>query len=184
MRSMTAVLPATRRDPRRGSGGDEAARHQPVHPRWTHAPLGGLVLVAVFDAVSAVAGSTRPWARELYRSGTFALSVGPVLIAAAIGTGLIDRARATIGATPVRARVNLHALVMVVMAAASVGDVALRRFVYPDAQRTPWVVLGVTMVALAAALVGGDLGGRLTYRAGVSVQPQDRDVGSDRGNPV
>jgi len=81
-------------------------------------------------------------------------------------------------------RVNLHAVVMVVMAAASAGDIAGRRIVYPDAQRTPWVVLGVTMVALAAALVGGDLGGRLTYRAGGGVQPQDRDVGSDRANPV
>jgi uncharacterized membrane protein len=181
---MTGVAPATRRAPRRQAGRDDATGHEPVHPRWTHAPLGGLVLVAVFDVVSAAAGSTRPWARELYRSGTFALSASPALIAAAIGTGLIDRARATTASTPVRARVNLHAVVMVVMAAASAGDVAVRRIVYPDAQRTPWVVLGVTMVALAAALVGGDLGGRLTYRAGVGVQPQDRDVGSDRANPM
>jgi uncharacterized membrane protein len=77
---------------------------EPLHPRWTHAPLGGLVLVAVFDVISAAAGRTRPWARELYRSGTFALSATPVLIGAAIATGLIDQARATIASTPVRAR--------------------------------------------------------------------------------
>jgi uncharacterized membrane protein len=181
---MTGVLPATHSDHRRGPERDDVKGRVPVHPRWTHAPLGGVVLVAVFDVVSAAAGSTRPWARELYRSGTFVLSATPVLIAAAIGTGLIDRARATIAETPVRAQVNLHAAVMVVMAAASGGDLALRRFVYPDAQRTPWVVLGVTVVALVAALVGGDLGGRLTYRAGVGVQPQHRVVRSDRGDPV
>jgi uncharacterized membrane protein len=181
---MTGVMPATESDHRREPGSDNEMGREPLHPRWTHAPLGGLVVVAVFDVISAAAGSTRPWARELYRSGTFALSAIPVLIAAAIATGLIDRARATIASTPVRARVNLHAVVMVVVAAASAGDLALRRAVYPDAQRTPWVVLGVTMVALAAALVGGDLGGRLTYCAGVGVQPQDRDVGSNGADPV
>jgi hypothetical protein len=31
-------------------------------------------------------------------------------------------------------------------------------------------VLALTVVALVAAVVGGDLGGRLTYRAGVGVQ--------------
>jgi hypothetical protein len=91
----------------------------------------------VFDAVSAVAGSTRPWAHELYRSGTFVLSAMPVLVAAAMATGLIDRARATVARTPVRARVNLHAVVMVGMVFAAAGDLAIRRFVYPDARHTP-----------------------------------------------
>ena len=179
---MTGAVRATQSDYRRDPASDEVTG--PVHPRWTHAPLGALVFVVLFDVVSAAAGSTRPWARELYRSGTFVLSATPVLIAAAIATGLIDRARATIARTPVRARVNLHAVVMVVMAAASAGDLALRRVVYPDARHTPWVVLGVSMVALAAALVGGDLGGRLTYRAGVGVEPQHRVVRSDHGDPV
>jgi hypothetical protein len=118
----------------------------------------------------APAGSTRPWAHELYRSGTFVLSATPVLVAAAIATGLIDRARATRARTPVRARVNLHAVVMVVMGLASARDLAIRRFVYPDARHAPGVVLGFSAVALVAALVGGDLGGRLTYRAGVGVR--------------
>jgi uncharacterized membrane protein len=163
----TSAVPATPSDSRRDRDGDEVT--DPAHPRWTHAPLGALVFVVVFDAVSAAAGSTRPWARELYRSGTFVLSAAPVLIAAAMATGLLDRARATIARTPVRARVNLHAVVMVVTALASAGDLAIRRFVYPDARHTPGVVLGLSAVALVAALVGGDLGGRLTYRAGVGV---------------
>jgi uncharacterized membrane protein len=163
-------MPTAGADQRRRPGTDDATRRAPVHPRWTHAPLGGLVLIAIFDVVSLVAGSTRPWARELYRSGTFALTAFPVFIAAAVGTGLIDRARATLAHTPVRARVNVHAVVMVVMAVASAGDLAVRRVVYPDARHTPAAVLALTVVALVAAVVGGDLGGRLTYRAGVGVQ--------------
>ena len=58
---------------------------------------------------------------------------------------------------------------MVGMVFAAAGDLAIRRFVYPDARHTPGVVLGFSAVALVAALIGGDLGGRLTYRAGVGV---------------
>lgn len=178
---MERLVPAAQSDQRQGPASDGVTGHAPVHPRWTHAPMGGLVFVAVFDLVSGVAGSTRPWARDLYRAGTFVLSASLPLVAVAIGTGLIDRAGATTARTAVRARVNLHAAVMVAMAAALAADLALRRFVYPDARRTPGAVLAVTLVALAAAMVAGDVGGRLTYRAGVGVQPQNRVGRSDHG---
>jgi hypothetical protein len=57
---MTGVMPATERDHRREQGSDNELERELLHPRWTHAPLGGLVLVAVFDVISAAAGSTRP----------------------------------------------------------------------------------------------------------------------------
>jgi uncharacterized membrane protein len=156
-------------EPERRAG---SAEFKPAHPRWTHAPLGGLVFVALFDAVSA-AGDTRPWARDLYRSGTLILTAVLGLLALAIGTGLRDRGRATVARTPVREKVNRHAGVMNVMAVASTVDVALRRLVYPDARHTPAAVLAATAVALLATVVGGDLGGRLTYRAGVGVPGHD-----------
>jgi uncharacterized membrane protein len=180
---MKVVVPTERGDHRGRQRTDGVTVHGPVHPRWTHAPLGGLVFVAVFD-VASVVGSSRPWSRDLYRSGTFVLSAMLVLVVAAVGTGLIDRGRATVAETRLRGRVNLHAAVMNVMAVASAGDLALRRFAYSDARHTPVAVLATTVVALGAALVGGDLGGRLTYRAGVGVRPQDPVVRSDVSDPV
>jgi uncharacterized membrane protein len=182
MDPMTDVIPAAETDHRDVPVRRDSRVREPVHPRWIHAPLGGVFFVAVFDVLSAAAGSTRPWAHDLYRSGTFVLSAVPPLLAVAIGTGLLDRARATADHTPIRARVNLHAAVMVTMALASAGDLALRRLVYADAQHAPAAVLAVTIVAVAAALVGGDVGGRLTYRAGVGVRPRPSRR-SDGGDP-
>ena len=148
-------------------GSDRLARTEPTHPRWTHVPLGGVLLVAVFD-VASVAGGSRPWARELYRAGTFVLMVASAAMVVAIATGLVDRTRA---ADPlVRGRVNRHAVLMGLMAGAAVLDLALRRLIYPDADRTPGIVLAITLLVLALSLVGGDLGGRLTYRLGVGVR--------------
>jgi hypothetical protein len=76
---------------------DRGARADPAHPRWTHGPLGGVLLVAVFDVVS-VAGGTLPWAREVYRAGTFGLMVTSALLVVALITGLVDRARAGVEA--------------------------------------------------------------------------------------
>src|SRR5262245_43051540 len=171
MGPMTDVVPVESDQRHDRAGGHPAAR-TPIHPRWTHAPLGGVVFVAVFDALSAVAGGSRPWARDLYRSGTFVLSAMPALIGVAVATGFADRARATAAHARVRARVNLHAAAMIAMALASAGNLALRRVAYADGRHTPAAVLAVTVVALVAAVVGGDLGGRLTYRAGVGVRPQ------------
>jgi uncharacterized membrane protein len=168
---MTRVVPPVAPgDQRRRRRTDGVSVRSPVHPRCTHAPLGAVVFVAVFDVVSAAAGSSRAWARDLYRSGTFVLTIVPLLVAVAIATGLIDRDRTTLTRSLLRARVNLHALVMVAMAAASAGHLALRRFVYPVVRHPTAAVLAFSVVALAAALVGGDLGGRLTYRASLGVQ--------------
>jgi uncharacterized membrane protein len=180
---MTDLIPAAESDHRHDQVRRDSRVREPAHPRWTHAPLGGVLFVALFDVLSAAAGSTRPWAHDLYRSGTYVLSAMPALLAVAIGTGLIDRARATADHTPIRARVNLHAAVMDAMALASAADLALRRLVYADAEHTPAAVLAVTIVAVTAALVGGAVGGRLTYRAGVGVRPPRPSRRSDVGDP-
>jgi uncharacterized membrane protein len=94
--------------------------------------------------------------------------VASAAMVVAIATGLVDRTRA---ADPlVRGRVNRHAVLMGLMAGAAVLDLALRRLIYPDADRTPGIVLAITLLVLALSLVGGDLGGRLTYRLGVGVR--------------
>ena len=70
------------------SRGGTDGRTEPTHPRWTHVPLGGVLLVAVFD-VASVAGlpALGAW---LYRAGTFVLMVASVAMVVAIATGLVD----------------------------------------------------------------------------------------------
>lgn len=153
-------------------GQTQQAPAEPTHPRWTHVPVGGVVIVAGLDVMS-LAGHSRPWAHELYRAGTFVLMVASAAMVVAIGTGLVDRAR--IRDDRVRNRVNKHAALMDLMAGVALMDLALRRLVHADAQRTPGIVLAMSLLALALSLVGGDLGGRLTYRLGVGVRPQRED---------
>jgi uncharacterized membrane protein len=132
------------------------------------------LLVALFDGLSAVAGDSDPTARELYRAGTFILTATVALLVISVATGIVDRARADLTDSNVRARVYLHIALMSTMAGAIVCGVALRYYVYDDALRTPGVVLAVTLAALVASLLGADVGGRLTYRLGLGVRPRPR----------
>jgi uncharacterized membrane protein len=102
--------------------------------------------------------------------------VASAAMVVAIATGLVDRARAV--DPSIRGRVNVHAVLMSLVAGAVVLDLALRRAVHPDAQRTPGIVLAITLLALALSLVGGGLGGRLTYRLGVGVRSQRQGPGA------
>jgi uncharacterized membrane protein len=155
------------------------------HAPLTHAPLGGLLLAAIFDVVSAIDGGTHTWARELYRTGTFVLTASAPLMALAVLSGLIDRSLATEKGSRVRSRTNLHGVVMAFVASGSALDVALRRTVYPDVSHSPAAVVIVTMAVFAVAIVGGDLGGRLTYRAGVNVARPHSNRRADAGaSPV
>lgn len=142
---------------------------RPLHPVWTHAPLGGLVAVVVFDSISAVDGNTDPWSRELYRAGTFVLMVATSLMALAIVSGLVDRVRGTAEGARARTRATLHGVLMIVVAVGSVLDIALRRQAYPDALHSPAAVVATTLITFGIAVVGGEVGGRLTYRSGVNV---------------
>lgn len=169
------VTPTAQQTPGAGAVPELArqAPAEPTHPPWTHIPVGGVLMAAVFDVVS-VAGGSRPWARELYRAGTFVLMVALAAMVVAIATGLFDRAR-VVRDVRVRDRVNIHAVLMALMTGAATVDLALRRLVHDDAQHTPVIVAAITLSTLAIAVVGGDLGGRLTYRLGVGVRPQRHD---------
>lgn len=152
-------------------------RRRLLHPPLVHAPIGGVVIAAACDIVSSVGGSTHHWAHTWYKGGTDALIVGTgVLLLAAIA-GFADRAIRTDARTPDRAAVNRHAAVTSSMGVVCVVDVVLRTNDYGSAQHTPAVVLVLTLVALALAALGGELGGRLVYRGGIGVdQEQPRDV--------
>ncbi len=149
------------------SGGPASRR--PIHPAFVATPLGGLVAAAVFDVISAADGGRHAWGRDLYRAATFVMMVATSVMFLAILSGLVDRAAATTKGTAVRARANRHGVVMAAVVLGSVVDLTLRRQTYADAVHTPAAPLVVTLLTLAVAVVGGWLGGRLTYRDGVNV---------------
>jgi uncharacterized membrane protein len=138
------------------------------------------MIAAVFDVVSAADGNSDGWARELYRGGTFVLMVSTAVMALTILSGLIDRSRGTASGSRVRARANVHGAVMGLVAVGSIVDLTLRREVYPDAPHAPAVVVAATLVTFAVAVVGGEMGGRLTYKAGVNVARSDGIGGTER----
>jgi uncharacterized membrane protein len=135
----------------------------------TDVPVGAIVVAAVFDVISAAGGDDHGWARDLFRAGTFTLMVGTTVMVLAMAAGLVDRARSSRPRTSTRTAINRHALTMSAVGILSVADIALRRNHYARALHTPAAVLVLTVVLLAAAVVGAALGGKLVYRRGVGV---------------
>jgi len=155
--------------PADGVGGEGPAGRRPLHPAVNHIPIGGVVAAAIFDAVSAIAGSEHALSRDLYRAGTFVLMVANGFMLVVIATGLLDRGRATTKGTTTRARVNQHAWTMAAIVPVLALEIILRRQKYPSALHTPTAPLLLTLLALVVVIVGAELGGRLTYRDGLNV---------------
>ena len=85
-----------------------------------------------------------------------------------------DRRRLTAKATGVRGVANAHAWVMVAFGGLSFCDILLRRGLYPDADHTPALVVGVTLATGMLAVIGGTLGGSLTFEEGLAVEHPSR----------
>jgi uncharacterized membrane protein len=141
---------------------------RPVHPPLVHAPVGGVVVAAVCDVVSA-AGHGHSWSRSWFQGGSYALIVGTAILLIAVVTGFVERNRRTGARTRERAAVNRHAMVMSLLGVVCVVDLILRNNRYSDAMHTPAAVLVLTLVALVLTGAGGEMGGRLAYRAGIGV---------------
>jgi uncharacterized membrane protein len=153
----------------RGLGGWSG---KPLHPPLATVALGSAVVAIVLDVLSTSIGPEK-LGRELYHAGTFALMVGQVGLALAVLTGWWDRRRLTRKHTEVRRVANAHGLTMLCMAGANVVDITVRRGVYPDARHTPVPVLLMSIVVALFALIGGTLGGELTFEFGLGVESND-----------
>jgi uncharacterized membrane protein len=152
----------------RGLGGWSG---KPLHPSLASVAIGATVAAVVFDVASIAWGMARI-GRELYRAGTFVLMVGQVFLGLAVLTGWWDRRQLTRKRTEVRHVANAHAITMLAMAAASLSDIVVRRAAYPDAHHTPVAVLVLTLTVGMLALIGGTLGGELTFEFGLAVEPR------------
>ncbi|MDQ4131362.1 MAG: DUF2231 domain-containing protein [Actinomycetota bacterium] len=142
---------------------------KPLHPALTDIPVGAYMLVAAFDLISFV-GQDQEWARDFYRAGTFALVGGAVGGVFAALTGFWDWLKSTKKGTQARRTVNAHAWTMVALTVLVLVDIVLRWFVFGDDLHTGVVVLVLTLTAAALTVIGGTIGGSITYDYGFNVE--------------
>ena len=136
--------------------------------------MGTTVAALAFDMTSALATGSASLDRELYRAATFVLMVGQLAVPLAVLTGWWDRRRLTRKETAVRAATNAHAWLMLAFGAVSFFDLVLRRNVHPHAVHTPAIVLATTITLGLLAVLGGTLGGSLTFDQGLGVEEAER----------
>ena len=142
---------------------------KPLHPPLTDVPVGAYMLVVAFDVISFL-GDDQEWARDFYRAGTFAMIGGLVVAVFAALTGFWDWLKSTEKGTQARRTVNAHAWTMVVLTVLVVVDVIVRLFVYDDDAHTGLVVLVLSLAVALLTLLGGTIGGSLTYDYGFNVE--------------
>ena len=142
---------------------------KPLHPPLTDVPVGAYVLVAAFDVLSFLA-KDEPWARDLYRAGTFTMVGGFVVGIFAALTGFWDWLKSTQKGTQARRTVNAHAWTMVTVTGLVVVDIVMRWFVYEWVDYTPGRVMVVSLAVALLTFVGGTIGGSLAYDYGFNVE--------------
>ena len=142
---------------------------KPLHPPLTDVPVGAYVLVAAFDVISFV-WKDEPWARDLYRAGTFTLVGGFLVGLLAALTGFWDWLKSTTKGTQARRTVNAHAWTMVTVTVLVIVDIVMRWFMYEFVRYTPGRVMVVSLLVAALTAVGGTIGGGLAYDYGFNVE--------------
>ncbi len=142
---------------------------KPLHPALSDIPVGAYVLAAAFDVIS-FAGQDQEWARDFYRAATFALIGGAIASVFTALTGYWDWLKSTEKGTQARRTVNAHAWTMVTLTVVVLAAVALRVLAYNADTHAGAVVLAISLVAAALTIVGGTIGGSITYDYGFNVE--------------
>ena len=142
---------------------------KPLHPALSDIPVGAYMLAAAFDVIS-FAGQDQEWARDFYRAATFTFVGGAFVSVFTALTGFWDWLKSTKKGTQARRTVNAHAWTMVVLTVVVLADIALRRFAYDGHSQTPGCVLALSLLAAALTVIGGTIGGSITYDYGFNVE--------------
>jgi uncharacterized membrane protein len=142
---------------------------KPLHPPLTDIPVGAYTLAAAFDVISAV-GHEQEWARDFYRAASFTLIAGGAVSVLAALTGFWDWLRSTEPGNQARRTVNAHAITMVAVTVLVAAGIAVRVLAFWDEPSTPGLALAFTLAAAALTVVGGTIGGSLTYDYGFNVE--------------
>ncbi|MDP9070446.1 MAG: DUF2231 domain-containing protein, partial [Actinomycetota bacterium] len=142
---------------------------KPLHPALSDIPVGAYMLAAAFDVISFI-GQNQEWARDFYRAGTFTFVGGALIGVFTALTGFWDWLKSTEKGTQARRTVNAHAWTMVALTVVVLVDIALRWFAYNADTHTGPVVLVLSVVAAALTVIGGTIGGSITYDYGFNVE--------------
>lgn len=143
---------------------------KPLHPPLTDFPIVAYVLAAVFDVISAIAGTDHTWARELWHAGTFTFIGGVAVSIFAALSGLADAWRKSEAGTQVRRTINTHATIMITVTVLALADLLWRLHEYHTATVTP---IGIAVLSVAIALLvslGAMFGGSLVFEHGFNVE--------------
>ena len=144
---------------------------KPFHPPLTDVPVGAYTAATVFDVLSVLLyGSHEQLATELFRAATWTLLVGGAVSLLAALTGWADWHRSSEPGTQARRTINAHAILMLTTTAVILLDIALRVSAYSDSDKTPAVVLVLTVLAFLLLTVGSSIGGSVVYDYGFNVE--------------
>ncbi len=142
---------------------------KPFHPPLTDVPIGAYVLAPAFDVISFL-GRDEAWARDFYRAATFTLVGGALVSVLAILTGFWDWLKSTKKGTQARRTVNAHAWTMVTVSVLVAVDIGLRLVAFDGDTHPPAGVVALSLGVLLLTMVGGTIGGGLTYDYGFNVE--------------
>ncbi|HVF13742.1 MAG TPA: DUF2231 domain-containing protein [Acidimicrobiales bacterium] len=157
---------------------------KPFHPPLTDVPVGAYVLAPAFDVISYL-GRDEAWARDFYRAATFTLVGGALVSVLTVLTGFWDWLKSTKKGTQARRTVNAHAWTMVTVSVLVAVDLFLRLVLYDTIDHTPGRVMVVSLGVLVLTVVGGTIGGGLTYDYGFNVETAgDHPVWHESENDV
>lgn len=142
---------------------------KPLHPPLTDIPIGGYVLGAVFDVVSAVGGRGHGWAQDFWHAGTYVFVGGAAVSVLAAVTGAVDWWRSSQPGTQARRTINTHAVIMIAVTVLVLGDIVWRLDRY-DATCAPVGVAVLSVVIALLVSVGATYGGCLVFDYGFNVE--------------
>ncbi|MBV8160253.1 MAG: DUF2231 domain-containing protein [Acidimicrobiia bacterium] len=144
---------------------------KPFHPPLTDVPIGAYTVVAGTDVLSKVLHSGHPVvAMQLYKAGTFTMWGGAVVSLFTALTGFWDWWRSSEAGTQARRTVNAHAWTMITATVLVVVDLVLRTWQYDANPAVPGRVLLISLVIFVLIVIGGTIGGELTYDYGFNVE--------------
>lgn len=143
---------------------------KPLHPPLTDVPIAAYIIAAGFDLVSAIGGSDRHWAREMWHAATFTFVAGAIVSVFAALTGLWDAWKSSEAGTQARRTINTHATIMIAVTVLALVDVVWRLNDYHTQAVTPTGIVVLSLVIALLVSIGATFGGTLVFEYGFNVE--------------
>ncbi len=143
---------------------------KPMHPPLTDIPIAAYLLAAGFDVVSAVAGPSHGWSRELWHAATYIFVAGAVVSVLAAVTGWWDWLKTSEPGTQARRTINTHAIIMITVTVLVLVDIVWRIATFNTYGSTPVAIAVLSVVIALLVSVGAAFGGSLVFEYGFNVE--------------